>query len=399
MLRIAFRLHASRPRPTRCFHWTPRRFAQPDVLSSLDASPIVQAVSRRMQRREDLQSQLSETLNTPEDKERMKQISLLEPLRNAWEEWENTRNLLKETTTLLEDPDPSMRSLAGEEYTELVTKLSSMAEEKFPSLLVPPSQTSHLSAMLEIKAGVGGSEAALFVADMIRMYTAVAGQLGWKAVVTGKNETENGGFKDAVLEVKGEKAYDTLRWESGVHRVQRVPATEASGRVHTSTVAVLVLPLEEDNGQEVKDDLFTMDEIRIEVMRSRGAGGQHVNKTESAVRLTHIPTGITVSMQDERSQHQNRRKAFQVLRARLMDRKLSQETVDRRDLRRSLVKSADRSEKVRTYNYTQDRVTDHRLGRSIMNIDSVMDGDALQEFLVDLGRKHQEELLEEAALS
>ena len=133
-----------------------------------------------------------------------------------------------------------MRSLAGEEYNDLVSKLTTMAQEKFPSLLVPPSQTTHLSAMLEIKAGVGGSEAALFVADMIRMYTAASGHLGWKAVVTGKNETENGGFKDAVLEVRGEKAYDTLRWESGVHRVQRVPATETSGRVHTSTVAVLV---------------------------------------------------------------------------------------------------------------------------------------------------------------
>ncbi|KAI0685159.1 hypothetical protein BC835DRAFT_1421522 [Cytidiella melzeri] len=399
MLRVAFRLHASRPRPLRCFHWTALRLAQSDILGSLDKSPIVQAVSRRMQRRTELQSQLSETLNTPEDKENMKQLSLMEPLRNAWEEWKETRNLLKETTVLLEDPDPSMRSLAGEEYTELVSKLSVMAQEKFPSLLVPPSETSHLSAMLEIKAGVGGSEAALFVGNMIRMYTAVAGHLGWKAAVTASNTTENGGMKDAMLEVKGQKAYDTLRWESGVHRVQRVPATEGSGRVHTSTVSVLVLPLEEDNGNEVKDDLFTMDEVRIEVMRSRGAGGQHVNKTESAVRLTHIPTGITVSMQDERSQHQNRRKAFMVLRARLMDRKLTQDTVDRRDLRRSLVKSADRSEKVRTYNYTQDRVTDHRLGMSIMNIDSVMDGEALQELLTELGRKYQAELLAEAAES
>ncbi|KAI0345156.1 release factor [Trametopsis cervina] len=292
-----------------------------------------------------------------------------------------------------------MRSLAGEEYSELVSKLSSIAQETFPALLVPPSETAELSAMVEIKAGVGGSEAALFVGDMVRMYTAAAGHLGWKAVLVSSNVTENGGSKEAMLEVKGEKAYDTLRWETGVHRVQRVPATEASGRVHTSTVTVLVLPLEEDNGQEVKDDLFTMDEIKLEVMRSRGAGGQHVNKTESAVRLTHIPTGITVSMQDERSQHQNRRKAFQVLRARLMDRKIIREMTDRRDMRRSLVKGADRSEKVRTYNYTQDRVTDHRLGMSIMNIDSVMEGDALQEFLVGLGRKHQEDLLEEAAHS
>jgi len=282
---------------------------------------------------------------------------------------------------------------------DLLSKLSSIAEQRFPALLVPPSETAHLSAMIEIKAGVGGSEAALFVGDMVKMYTLLSQHLGWKAVTGASNVTENGGLKEAMLEVRGEKAYDTLRWESGVHRVQRVPATEGSGRVHTSTVAVLVLPLEEDNGQEVKDDLFTMDEVRIEVMRSRGAGGQHVNKTESAVRLTHIPTGITVSMQDERSQHQNRRRAFQVLRARLMDRKMIKEIVDRRDMRRNLVKSADRSEKVRTYNYTQDRVTDHRLGMSLMNLDSVMEGESLQEFLVELARKHQEDLLEEASQS
>lgn len=168
-----------------------------------------------------------------------------------------------------------MRSLAAEEHNDLLDKLSSLAEKTFPSLLVAPSTTSHLSAMLEMKAGVGGSEAALFLGDIMRMYLQLAQAMGWQAVVVASNPTESGGVKDALLEIKGKKVYDTLRWESGVHRVQRVPATETSGRLHTSTVAVLVLPLAEDNGSsEVDEELFKMDEVRIEVMRSRGAGGQ-----------------------------------------------------------------------------------------------------------------------------
>jgi len=297
---------------------------------------------------------------------------------------------------LLSDSDPAMRSLAVEEHASLTETLSRLLENTFPTLLVPASRTAHLSALLELKTGVGGSEASLFLADLVRMYTRVANTLGWKAVIMSSNVLDGGGMKDAILEIKGDKAYDALRWESGVHRVQRVPATEANGRVHTSTVAVVVLPLsEEADLQPGKDDLFSPDEIRIEVMRSRGAGGQHVNKTESAVRLTHIPTGITVSMQDERSQHQNRRRAFQVLRARLMDRKLNQEVVERRAVRRNLVRSADRSEKIRTYNFAQDRVTDHRIGLSLMNLMSVMEGDGLQEILDALQDRHRHECLEE----
>ncbi|EKM55333.1 uncharacterized protein PHACADRAFT_255882 [Phanerochaete carnosa HHB-10118-sp] len=296
----------------------------------------------------------------------------------------------------MQDPDPTMQSLAREEQDDLLTKLTGLAEKTFPSLLVPPSPTAHLSAMLELKAGVGGSESSLFLTEIMRMYTRLAQMMGWQAVVVTNSTTDHGGTKDAVVEIKGEKVYDMLRWESGVHRVQRVPATEVNGRVHTSTVAVLVLPLVEDKGSEVDEDLFKMDEVRIEVMRARGAGGQHVNKTESAVRLTHIPTGITVSMQDERSQHQNRRRAFLVLRARLMDRKLTEEVTNRRDVRRSLVSSVDRSEKIRTYNFPQDRVTDHRIGLSLRNVASVMDGGGLQDFLDGLAKKHQDDLLEEA---
>ncbi|KAH9922027.1 uncharacterized protein BXZ73DRAFT_79816 [Epithele typhae] len=255
-----------------------------------------------------------------------------------------------------------MKSMAEEEYATLTKTMSKLVEDTFPALLVPASKTSHLSAILEIRAGVGGSESALFVEDLIGMYTGATHSMGWSLTVLNANPLDAGGIKDAIVEVKGEGAYDALRWESGVHRVQRVPATESNGRVHTSTVSIMTLPLiEESSSKNPDDELFKMDDVRIEVMRARGAGGQHVNKTESAVRLTHVPTGITVSMQDERSQHQNRRRAFQVLRARLMDRKLNEDMVQRREMRRSLVSSADRSEKIRTYNYAQDRITDHRI--------------------------------------
>ncbi|KDQ52929.1 hypothetical protein JAAARDRAFT_138047 [Jaapia argillacea MUCL 33604] len=332
-------------------------------------------------------------MSSPADIGRAKQIKESEQLAAAWEAWNETKELLRETSELLNDPDPSMRSLAEEDHIALSTKLVQQIETQFPALLVPPSTTAHLAAMFELKSGVGGSEASLFLGDMLRMYQRYASSMGWKAQVTSINQTDEGGVKDAIMEVKGEGAYDSMRWESGVHRVQRVPATEASGRTHTSTVSVVVLPLAEgsDSGNE---DLFSMDDIKLEVMRARGAGGQHVNKTESAVRLTHIPTGITVSMQDERSQHQNKRKAFQVLTARLMDRKLTKDIEERRATRRNLVRTADRSEKVRTYNYAQDRVTDHRIGLSLMNLASVMEGDGLHTFIDALKRDHEEGVME-----
>ncbi|KAI9063363.1 release factor [Trametes sanguinea] len=360
----------------------------------LDA-PIVQYVRRKVEERKKLQSELSDEALSDEDIQRVRKIRELEPLQDAWIEWNRAKESLEETSALLKDPDPTMRSMAEEEYAALMENMSQLVEDTFPSLLVPPSKTAHLSAIIELRAGVGGSESALFVGDLVRMYTRAAQSMGWDVSMISSNVLESGGIKDAIMEVKGKGAYDALRWESGVHRVQRVPATEASGRVHTSTVGVMVLPLTEEAESSADDDLFKMSDVKLEVMRARGAGGQHVNKTESAVRLTHIPTGITVSMQDERSQHQNRRRAFQILRARLMDRKLSQEVLERRDMRRSLVRSADRSEKIRTYNYAQDRVTDHRIGFSVKNLNMVMDGDGLQDFMKALQQRHHEEMLEE----
>ncbi|KAJ7940480.1 hypothetical protein B0H13DRAFT_2225896 [Mycena leptocephala] len=334
-------------------------------------------------------------MSSPEDILRLKQLKETEPIQEAWDRWVSTREALRETTVLLDDPD--LRSMASEDYTMLAESLKEIVKKTFPSILVPPSRTSHLSALLELKSGVGGSEASLFLEEMLKMYLRLAQVSRWKANVVASNDLDVGGIKDAVVEFKGPGAYDALRWESGVHRVQRVPATEQSGRVHTSAVAVVVLPLVEESDAQ-KEELYSMDDIKIEVMRARGAGGQHVNKTESAVRLTHIPSGVTVAMQDERSQHQNKRRAFQVLASRLMEAKLTREMEERRASRRNLVKGTDRSDKIRTYNFAQERVTDHRIGLSLMNLTSVMEGDGLQDFIAALQRDHEESQMEDMLL-
>ena len=287
-----------------------------------------------------------------------------------------------------------MSALGSQEFDSLSKTLEDLVRSTLPALLIPQSTTGQLSALMELKSGVGGSESSLFLGDLLRMYQRLAVTANWKASIIAKNDSDSGGIKDATVEFKGAGAYDSLRWESGVHRVQRVPATEASGRTHTSTVAIVVLPLIEETDSQ-QDELFSMADIKLEVMRARGAGGQHVNKTESAVRLTHIPTGVTVSMQDERSQHQNRRRAFQVLRSRLMDLKLTREMEERRSTRRNLVKGADRSEKIRTYNYAQNRVTDHRIGLTKKNLDEVVDGYGIEVFIEAVKKDHEESLLED----
>ncbi|KAG8964280.1 hypothetical protein FRC03_001933 [Tulasnella sp. 419] len=285
-------------------------------------------------------------------------------LRVVQKRVEERERLLKEesfrqATDLLNDPDPDMQALASIERQTQSEVLTEHAYKTFPSLLVPPSPTAHMSALIEMKSGAGGDEASLFVGEVMRMYTRLGTTSGMKSEVLSMNVGEggkgsSGAVKDSIMEIKGEGAYDLFRWESGVHRVQRVPATETSGRAHTSTISVIVLPTSEENSSESDMDIHIDEkDVKTEVMRARGAGGQHVNKTESAVRLTHIPTGITVSMQDSRSQHSNRAKAWQILRARLLDRKMAEEAQKRRDTRKNLVKSSDRSEKIRTYNFAQ----------------------------------------------
>ncbi|KAJ3508523.1 hypothetical protein NMY22_g16587 [Coprinellus aureogranulatus] len=355
---------------------------------------LLRVVKKRVDERATILSQISEDMSSPEDVNRLKQVKEMEPLQNAWDRWAENRKLIEETASLLEDPDPAMRSMAAEEYTDLTKALTEDLETTFPSLLIPKSETQNLSALMEFKSGVGGAESSLFLAELLRMYQRFAMEKGWTSEIVAKNDMEEGGIKDAILEVKGPGAYDHLRWESGVHRVQRVPATETKGRVHTSAVAIVVLPLMEENDSK-SEELYNMSDIKIEVMRARGAGGQHVNRTESAVRLTHVPTGITVSMQDERSQHQNRRRAFQVLSSRLMDQKLQREMKERRDTRRNLVSGADRSDKVRTYNFAQERVTDHRIGLTLMNLTGILEGPGLEDVIEALKKHHNETLMED----
>lgn len=264
--------------------------------------------------------------------------------------------------------DSEMRELAGSELTEMEQQLG-MLQEKLKSLLVPKDPDDSKNVILEIRAGTGGEEAALFASDLLRMYTRFAERKGWKVDLIDISETGRGGAKEVVMNVSGEEVYGTLKFESGVHRVQRVPETEASGRVHTSAASVVVLPEAEDVEVDIKQG-----ELRIDVFRAGGHGGQNVNKVETAIRITHLPTGIVAQCQDERSQHQNRIKAMKFLRARLYDRMQAEQEAAISAQRRSMVKRGDRSDKIRTYNFPQNRVTDHRIGLTLYNLAEIVEG-------------------------
>ncbi len=270
--------------------------------------------------------------------------------------------------------DPEMGALAREELAQLNGRLPDL-EREVALLLAPRDRDENASAILEVRAGTGGDEAALFAGDLFRMYQRYAASRGWRVEVEDASEGEAGGFKEITASVTGEGVFGRMKFESGVHRVQRVPATEAQGRIHTSAATVAVLPEPEDVEIEVADA-----DIRIDTYRSSGAGGQHVNKTDSAVRITHMPTGIVVTS-SEKSQHQNRAKAMKVLKARLYDLKRSTLDAERAASRREQVGSGDRSERIRTYNFPQARVTDHRIGLTLHTLPKVMEGDGLDELV------------------
>ncbi|GAA5939136.1 Mrf1p [Sporobolomyces koalae] len=320
-----------------------------------------------------------------------KKQSQVEGLRKALVNLEQANELVVTLQDLATaEPDLELRQLAALDLEPAIESVQD-SRRALVALLLPPSQTYSMSALVELKSGVGGSEASLFLGNLLKMYQRLAARKGWRAQVLEADRIQatgagsaNEAYKEAILEVTGDGAFGVLRREAGVHRVQRVPATESQGRVHTSTVSVIVLPTEGANQSNVIDDsdLFDPKDVKVETMRSRGAGGQHVNRTESAIRLTHGPTGISVSMQDSRSQHENRTKAYKVLRARLMDRKLAQEEADRRSVRLNQVKGADRSEKIRTYNFPQGRLTDHRIPITTSGLEDAMEGGETLDMVV-----------------
>ena len=283
--------------------------------------------------------------------------------------------------------DAEMRRLAEAEKPALQARRDRL-ERQIQLALIPKDAMDDHNAILEIRAGTGGDEAALFAGDLFRMYERYAGTQGWKVEILSMSEGTKGGFKEIVAEVRGRGVFAKLKFESGVHRVQRVPDTEASGRIHTSAATVAVLPEVEDVDVEIDDK-----DLKIDTMRAQGAGGQHVNKTESAIRITHIPSGIVVYVQEERSQHKNKSRAMTMLRARLYDAEKSKRDAERAAERRGQVGSGDRSERIRTYNFPQGRVTDHRINLTLYKLPQVMEGEALGEIIDALVTQHQAELL------
>jgi peptide chain release factor 1 len=299
--------------------------------------------------------------------------SELEPVAQAAREVRELRAEIAELSALTEDPE--MKALADEELAALRRRLPE-AERSLAVAMLPRDSADERPAMLEIRAGTGGDEAALFAADLFRMYEGYAATRGWKVETVSLNANEIGGFKEIVANVTGKDVFARLKFESGVHRVQRVPVTESGGRIHTSAATVAVLPEPSEVEVHIEDK-----DLRIDIYRASGAGGQHVNKTDSAVRLTHLPTGIVVAMQDERSQHRNRDKAMQVLRARIYEKKRDEAHGAEAAARKAMVGSGDRSERIRTYNFPQGRVTDHRIGLTLHKLPELLAGTGLGELI------------------
>ncbi len=318
----------------------------------------------------------------------------LREVTDKFRQWKGFQKSLVETRAMVEDSasDPALKELAHEEVA-LLERQSAEAEEELRLLLLPKDPNDERNVVLEIRAGTGGDEASLFAQDIFRMYTRYCEAQGWKVEVLSSSLSGIGGLKEVIALVEGQKVYSKLKYESGVHRVQRVPATEQQGRIHTSAVTVAVMP----EADEVEIEIDPK-EIRIDTFCSSGPGGQSVNTTYSAVRITHLPTGMIVSCQDEKSQIKNRAKALRVLRSRLYELKLQEQQKQITEERRSMVGSGDRSEKIRTYNYPQNRVTDHRIGLTLHQLDRIMDG-RLEDVIEALVAYYQAEKLKQAAVS
>lgn len=318
-----------------------------------------------------------------------REYAQLEPVVTAFAAYQETADELRSAREMADDSDAGMRAMANEELPALQSRLETQ-ERTLQTLLLPTDPRDENNAFLEIRAGTGGDEAAIFAGDLLRMYLRYAELNNWRSEIINERPGEHGGYKEVVCRLVGDRVFSRLKFESGAHRVQRVPETESQGRVHTSAATVAILP-EVDKIEEI--DINPAD-IRVDTYRASGAGGQHINKTDSAIRLTHIPTGVVVECQDERSQHKNRAKAMALLQARLLNAEQSRQQSAESESRRLQVGSGDRSERIRTYNYPQGRLTDHRINLTLYKLDEIMAG-GLGEVVEPLIAEHQADLLAE----
>ena len=347
-------------------------------------------ISRLLSRKDEIEERLSSSLLDTEDLMHLsKELSDLRPIAEQAARVQKLKMELSDAEILLKDQeaDSEMVALAEEEIREILPKITE-AEYNLKLLLLPKDKDDSRNAILEIRAGTGGEEAALFGADLFGMYQKFASQQGWRFEVMEISETGIGGYKEATANISGKEVFAKLKFESGVHRVQRVPDTETGGRIHTSAATVAVLPEAEEVDIDIRDS-----DLRVDIFRSSGPGGQSVNTTDSAVRITHMPTGIVVSQQDEKSQHKNRAKAMKILRSRLYDSEREKQNAERAASRKGQIGSGDRSERIRTYNFPQGRVTDHRINLTLYKLEKILMGEALSEIINALLAEEQAEKL------
>jgi peptide chain release factor 1 len=338
-------------------------------------------------------------LSQPEvfsDQNRFRELSMefaqLGPVVQSWQKWQATRNEIDDARALMNEADPAMREMAEDELQQATHRLDSL-ESEIHILLIPKDPNDDNNIFLEIRAGTGGDEAAIFAGDVFRMYQKYAENRGWPLEILNQNLGEHGGFKEIIIRIAGQGAYSRFKFESGTHRVQRVPDTESQGRIHTSACTVAILP--ELEGVEVID--INPADLRVDTFRASGAGGQHVNKTDSAIRLTHLPSGIVVECQDERSQHKNRARAMSLLQSRLLEQEQTRQQNETAESRRVQVGSGDRSQRIRTYNFPQGRITDHRINLTQYKLAEIMAGNL--DLVIDpLMQEHQADLLAESGI-
>lgn len=316
-----------------------------------------------------------------------KEYAQLEPLVVTFKAYEQAHQDIESANEMLKESDPEMKEMAKEELNDAEERIDNLNKE-LEILLLPKDPNDGANVFLEIRAGTGGDEAAIFSGDLFKMYSRYAETQGWRIEIVSQSDGEHGGFKEIISKISGENVYSQLKFESGAHRVQRVPETESQGRVHTSACTVAIMP----EADEVEGIDINPSDLKVDTFRASGAGGQHVNKTDSAIRITHIPTGVVVECQDQRSQHKNRAQAMSMLKARLLQAEIDKQQQEQSSQRKSLVGSGDRSERIRTYNYPQGRVTDHRINLTLYKLEEVMQGD-LGSVIQPLVHEYQADLL------